>query len=188
MSEFPILDDTSESAPERSYRLFGVTPERALVWGFGVLLVALIAYLVVLLTVPDATEDSLGTYESPQHVTNDGREGGPPIVIQGSIVSLEGLRCINSKKTINVLNYRTFTRVDPPPPGSPVAVQATIRVREERADGGACRISPTQVAMPPGVEPGIWRIDGFDFSAKDGALRVWFSEDFEVVAPLAGGR
>lgn len=159
-----------------------ITPERVLTVAVLIIIAAAVSFVAILLLVPNTQEPSLGTYETPHRIASAGRNEVTmhPVVPLGDIVIVSGRRCINSKSVVSILTYRTFTRIDVPP-DKPQVVPASVRVREDRSDGVRCRETVLMIAMPIGMVPGIWRLDGVDFSTKDGALRVWSSEDFEIV-------
>lgn len=129
----------------------------------------------VALLVPTPNTPILGVYESPQRVVNI-----QPLA-EGGMLVVTGRRCVTAHSA-RVLTFRTFTRVDPGPTGAPRTAAASTRVIDERKGGRGCEPQAITIALPAGVTAGKWRVDGIDLAVKDGSLRVWYSEDFEVGA------
>lgn len=154
-----------------------------LILGGGAFIVAYtIALLVGLLVyvVPGRDRPSLGPYVSPQLVTStEGETGLPEIHRSDQHFSITGKRCVSGNSDFGIVSFRTFTRLSPTPAGERSVVSVARELLTVRPEH--CQVRALDIVIPEAVTAGVWRLDTVDISLKDGVLRVWSTEDFEVL-------
>lgn len=181
-----------DNSEERSAIAKLLSPDRVLLFATMIFVAGIVSLIVFYIFRQNVPQPSLGAYQSPQAVlrckTLEPSSCMPLIpydgigaLYMGDVVGIQGLRCVNSEHPINVLTYRNFSRVVQQDE-RPTTVAASTRVRESvRKTGDTCDPILTMVAMPVSLEPGRWRLDGIDFSTKDGIIRIWTTEDFQIL-------
>lgn len=144
----------------------------AVIFLISVIASVAVSVVVVLQFIPSA-ESALGSFQSPRLVLNRTPNTDSPSAFQGEIVVVRGENCANRTTTTEHSTY--FVRRDEP--GSALADSNVPR----RLLAG-CSTMDLPISMPGRVVPGIWRIEGLVKDVDSGEGRVWFTEDFKVIA------
>lgn len=135
----------------------------------------LIAAAIWTFAAPDTRAGVLGDYaEAMIHSTVVGVDG-PATEERGPLIVAQE-RCVNGDQIIQVEVSISARRLE----ADEKVVPILTRAKQARAAG--CNLSITTYALPPGVTPGMWRLEGISRAVNTSELRYWASEPFIVVA------